>query len=236
MFNVFSSKDIKGNQLEKGISKPGNIRITQFQQQKTARLDKNSPFELNQPTTPSAFGTLGARHANKATWALRRQSTRALSDLAALVDLAVCKSEAWLHFKTVVCNFLVPVVWFFKNYKRHPPSNVTKYLRLPWKNLKIISKLILVTYEAWLTMRCATEPTLQSHQILRLPKNVSHDSSSSHMIHHLQCAEQQYSPPRITNYCLTLCYHLTLLLIDSTLLFFSLRSRSYTESFSTKLP
>ena len=133
MFNVFSSKEIKGNQLEKGISKPGNIRITQFQQQKIARLDKNSPFELNQPTTPSAFGTLGARHANKATWALRRQSTRALSDLAALVDLAVCKSEAWLHFKTVVCNFLMPVVWFFKNYKRHPPSNVTKYLRLPWK-------------------------------------------------------------------------------------------------------
>jgi len=61
---------IKGYQRKptrKGHLKPGNIRITQFQQQKTARLDKNSPFELNQPTTPSAFGTLGARHANKAT-------------------------------------------------------------------------------------------------------------------------------------------------------------------------
>ena len=45
-------------------------------------------FEFNQPTTPRAFGTFGARHTNKAAGALRRLSTRALSDLAALVDLA----------------------------------------------------------------------------------------------------------------------------------------------------
>ena len=103
-----------------------------------------------------------------------------------------------------MCNFLVPVAWYFKNCnsllrsnKRHPPT---------------------------------------SPNICACHEQNSHDSSSSHMIHHLQCAEQQYSTPKITNYCLTLCYHLTLLLIDSTLQFFSLRSRSYTGSFSTKLP
>ena len=51
-------------------------------------------------------------------------------------------------------------------------------------------------------MRGATSVTLQPHQIPRLPhRNDSHAWSSSHMKRHLQCAEQQVSPPNLTKYC-----------------------------------
>ena len=67
---------------------------------------------------------------------------------------------------------------------------------------KWISWLICIRYETSFRMRGATRVTLQLHQILRLPrKSHSHDSSSSHMKRHLQCAEQHWLPSNITKYC-----------------------------------
>ena len=82
--------------------------------------------------------------------------------------------------------------------------------------------------DIWNAMRGATEVALQHHQILLLPrkmtliiynalsnkgypptspntapatKNDSHDWSSAHMKHHLQCTEQPRLPSNITKYC-----------------------------------
>ena len=87
--------------------------------------------------------------------------------------------------------------WSTSHMKRHlqcaeqqeSPSNFTKYCAC---HAKWSSWLILITYEASLTMRRATGIPLQPHQILRLPRKIAFQNLRN--IHqkqlkcHLQCA------------------------------------------------
>ena len=81
-------------------------------------------------------------------------------------------------------------------------SKFHQVLRLPRKvTLDLHQVLRLprkVTLDLHQVLRLPRKVTLDLHQVLRLPRKAW---SSSHMKRHLQCAEQQMSPSKLTKYC-----------------------------------
>ena len=60
--------------------------------------------------------------------------------------------------------------------------------------------MIRVTYETSFPMRGASKVTLQTHQLLRVPRKMNL-MIDPRMKRHLECAEQQESPSTFTKYC-----------------------------------
>ena len=81
--------------------------------------------------------------------------------------------------------------------QQESPSNLTKYCAC---HARWISWMIRVTYETSFGMRGASKVTLQTRQVLRLPRKTNR-MTASHMQRQLQCAEQVKPPFKLTKYC-----------------------------------